>query len=101
MLVKDYSLMKKPGWKNYDSYMLLPKFSSSCCDNFIIYSFIAAFIYTVYVSGGFFEFAQDVRGIVTGENSHALCNKFEQSVLWTGKDMIVAYAKPYIEAYLK
>jgi Protein of unknown function (DUF1295) len=95
MALKDSSLRRKAGWNEYDSYMFFPKFSSSSCDNFIIYLFIAALAYTMYVSGGFVEFAKDVRGIMTSENPHGLCQKFEESALWKAKEIIIQYTKPY------
>ena len=53
MLVKDLSLSKKEGWKEYDSYMFFPKFSSCWCDNLILYSLIFGIGLTMYASGGF------------------------------------------------
>ncbi|CAI2374959.1 unnamed protein product [Moneuplotes crassus] len=50
MVIKDISLAKKKGWENYDSYMLLPKLSSSHLDNFIIYSSLAILGLMLYKS---------------------------------------------------
>jgi hypothetical protein len=56
MLIKDYSLSKKEGWNEYDSYFFFPKFSTSEVDNYVIYFTFAAFILAVYSSGGIPEF---------------------------------------------
>ena len=61
MLIKDLSLSKKPGWKQYDSYLLLPKFSTSCVDNYIIYLAISVVIYLLYVTGGIFPFIEAIK----------------------------------------
>jgi protein-S-isoprenylcysteine O-methyltransferase Ste14 len=72
MLIKDLSLRKKTGWKEYDSYMFFPKFSSSCVDNFIIYTVFATLCYTIYVSGGFVEFTKEAQHIWATQDTSSL-----------------------------
>ena len=51
MLIKDYSLSKKEGWNEYDSYFFFPKFSSCWIDNYMIYIALLVSGYALYMSG--------------------------------------------------
>ena len=81
MLAKEYSLMRKEGWREYDSYMLLPKFSSSWSDNIVIYGFVFGLIYFVHSSGGMYTSISILSQTNCSELAASLCTQLRNSYL--------------------
>jgi protein-S-isoprenylcysteine O-methyltransferase Ste14 len=97
MTIKDLSLSKKKGWKDYDSYMLLPKFSSCWLDNLIIYSSMILLGVSIYVSGGFVAWSQDLYYALVHTDASKFCEKFHNSDLYPYIEQIQDQAACLIE----
>ncbi|CAI2375442.1 unnamed protein product [Moneuplotes crassus] len=93
MLVKDYSLSRKVGWKEYDSYLLLPKFSTSTVDNIVIYMFIAFGIFSMYITGGILPFLKELKSILIYQDSEHFCSLVRSSDAY-------GYLTNYISTYV-
>mmetsp|Transcript_12077 Transcript_12077/g.10676 ORF Transcript_12077/g.10676 Transcript_12077/m.10676 type:complete len:321 (+) Transcript_12077:8-970(+) len=101
MLIKDFSLSRKKGWTQYDSYMFLPKFSSCCLDNAIIYTTLFGLIYSVYICGGTASFLHEANKIVFQYDSSSFCDKLHQSELYQYAAILKDEVVQLITSYLK
>lgn len=98
MIVKDYSLSKKKGWKEYDSYLLLPKFSSSDLDNYIIYSLFLAVIYSIYITGGVLPFVKEMNNILINKDATNFCSLVRASDAYQYVAGLIELTNTYLKA---
>jgi protein-S-isoprenylcysteine O-methyltransferase Ste14 len=99
MIAKDKSLSQKQGWKDYDSYMFLPKLSSSGLDNLIIYTLIVAICVFVYASGGFIYSYIEGNYIYQTYKVDRICGLVKEMELVQGIINAKDYVVPMIKSY--
>ena len=100
MIIKEYSLMKKPGWNEYDSYMLLPKFSSSWSDNLIIYGFIIGMIYFIHSLGGISSSISILKQSNCSELASSFYSLLQNSYFWNQVINSKVYIQRIIQSYM-
>ena len=101
MLTKDYGLSKKKGWIEYDSYFLLPKFSTCWLDNYIIYFTFSAFLYAIYICGGILPFIQEVNSIIYNSNATNFCEKLHNSDLFYYGSIVKEFVTEKVSLFIK
>lgn len=99
MINKDKSLKQKQGWETYDSYMFLPKFSSSCLDNLIIYSLALSIGLFIYASGGFIQSYVEANYIYQTQKFDRICGLMQEIELFQGILNAPNYIIPSIKSY--